>query len=577
MHNPAHSEQRRAMTQTNDTNALAFSVRNSVRTGSTTPVKPKRQNHFNWKLWFRNLYYEHFAHSLFFKPWLAVILGIIGAVALLFFDYALLSNSDGSGLPVVLTTTVESARAVLGTVAGATISFAGIAFSISLLVIQLGSSQLSPRIITTLFADDFNKNVMALVVGTFTYCLVVLRSVRRALEDVEGDIAIVPNISVGVAVILGILSILATVAFIDHSAHSMDVSKLLEKITRQTIAQIQELWLEVAPEQSDRYSNIILVEFGQDGEVNAACMKCDDSDSTDTESSQSVDDCASCHVVRFRRSGWVQEIDLQALLPLVPVKGKIQLHTIEGRYAIPGVAVCTIYTQRDISKGTNIQEEVREDGTSTADSLLAELEDKILNCFQIGNCRTMRLDPSYGLRELVDVTLRALSPGVNDPTTAQDSIFHSAAVVIEFLKRNPPPHQYVTPQGGLLVLGEQQDHDGIVRLAYDEARKCAASSPTVCVYLMESLRLIRESLRAQGLEFRAPEIERQVRLIEEGCLLSKQIKDDHLFITQARKDRFSDNALMIHGVEQNQRIPRKDDMNTDEHMQPVAVPTLSKQ
>ena len=555
-------------------NPLAFSVRNSIRTGTTATVKPRKANPFNWKLWFRNVYYEHFAHSLFFKPWLAVIVGIVSAALLLVLDKTLLKN-EGSGLPAALTTTVESARAVLGTIAGATISFAGIAFSVSLLVIQLGSSQLSPRIITTLFADDFNKNVMALVVGTFTYCLVVLRSVRHALEAVDGDIAIVPNISVGVAVVLGILSILATVAFIDHSAHSMDVSQLLEKITRQTITQIRELWLEIVPEDSKINTATIRVEFGQDGEISTACMKCEDTDdsSSDGNSEQKPDDDAISHVVRFRRSGWVQEIDLQAMLPLVPSTGKIQLHTIEGRYAIPGVAVCTISIPRKIYDDMNGHEEEKDgeagmqsSSTSSPVAWLEELEDKVLNCLQIGSCRTMRLDPSYGLRELVDVTLRALSPGVNDPTTAQDGIFHAAAVVIEFLKRNPPPHRYVTPQGGVLILGEQQDHDGIVRLAYDEARKCAASSPTVCVYLMESLRLIRESLRAQGLEFRAPEIERQVRLIEEGCLRTNQIKDDHLFITQARKDRFSDNDLMIHGVEQSRRIPRKDDMITDEHM-----------
>jgi uncharacterized membrane protein len=108
----------------------------------------------------------------------------------------------------------------------------------------------------------------------------------------------------------------------------------------------------------------------------------------------------------------------------------------------------------------------------------------------------------------VDVALRALSPGVNDPTTAQDSIFHTAAVVLELLRRNPPKKVPKTVSGGELILGEQQTHDGIVMLAFDETRKCAATSPTVCLYLLESLRLIRESLMAQGFnETRAPEIE----------------------------------------------------------------------
>jgi uncharacterized membrane protein len=71
-------------------------------------------------------------------------------------------------LPLGLTSTVESARAVLSTVAGATITVAGIAFSVSILTIQLASSQYSPRVVTGLFRDPFNKRVMGAVVGTFT-------------------------------------------------------------------------------------------------------------------------------------------------------------------------------------------------------------------------------------------------------------------------------------------------------------------------------------------------------------------------------------------------------------------------
>ena len=131
-------------------------------------------------------------------------------------------------LPLGFTSTVESARTLLGVIAGATISFAGIAFSVSLLIIQLASSQYSPRVVHTLFRDPYNKRVMALVVGTFTYCVVVLRSVRSALE--QGGDPVVPNISVAIAVVLGIATILAIVAFINHSAHAMDVSEILERI-----------------------------------------------------------------------------------------------------------------------------------------------------------------------------------------------------------------------------------------------------------------------------------------------------------------------------------------------------------
>jgi hypothetical protein len=100
---------------------------------------------------------------------LSVLAGIGLGLSALAVDSRIGEHSGG--LPLGLTSTVESARSVLSTIAGATITFAGIAFSISLLVIQLASSQYSPRVVHTLFRDPFNKRVMGLVVGTFTYCV----------------------------------------------------------------------------------------------------------------------------------------------------------------------------------------------------------------------------------------------------------------------------------------------------------------------------------------------------------------------------------------------------------------------
>ena len=194
---------------------------------------------------------ERLRSSLFFVPMLAVIVAAVLAFAGLAVDRHV--DTTLADLPLGFTSTVESARTLLGVIAGATISFAGIAFSVSLLIIQLASSQYSPRVVHTLFRDPFNKRVMALVVGTFTYCVVVLRSVRSAL-DPGGD-PVIPNISVAIAVVLGIATILAIVAFINHSAHAMDVSEILERIRRETTDQIRAEWTLAEPRLDHRRSN----------------------------------------------------------------------------------------------------------------------------------------------------------------------------------------------------------------------------------------------------------------------------------------------------------------------------------
>jgi uncharacterized membrane protein len=254
----------------------------------------------------------------------------------------------------------------------------------------------------------------------------------------------------------------------------------------------------------------------------------DDDSAHESDSERSISDIRknnsamdpNPHVVRFRSSGWVQEIDKLVLEWLVEEHGCIKLHTSPGRYAIPGVPICSI------SPCPEDEDE------------LEELDNHVRHAVSLGRSRTNRDDAAYGLRQIVDVSLRALSPGINDPTTAQDAIFHATAVVLEFLRRSPPSRVCKTPSGGILILEEGLTHDSVVHLAYDEVRRSAASAPTVCIYLLESLHQIRESLKAEGLEGRAPEIERQARLIEEGCLLTQQVGEDHQLIKQARIDRF---------------------------------------
>ena len=543
----------------------------------------------------------------------AVLLGVLLAYVDFWF------SERGWMLPVYLTTNASSARSILSTIAGATVSFAGTAFSVSLLVIQLGSSQFSPRVVHTLFKDNFNRRVVALVMGTFTYCLVVMRSVENPItnEDDETSKYIVPNISVATAFILGILSLLATVAFIDHSANSMDVSQLFERITRDTLVHIEKTWPEeTKKEESNRdlcqsqstprsqpksqYIQVKLkekssyvahienytssetnntgndkngthntalptvekllmmdpdeakhrhVKFGENIMESSELNKKDAS--AESQHGENDDGCPGaaynekmddCYVVRFRSSGWIQEIDTDALLSLVPPNGYIELNIEAGRYACPGSAVCSVYPHpKDFEtnrENYNIIIKPKVDEEQEVYDQEEEFGLNVLDTIMIGYSRTIRSDATYGLRQLVDICLRALSPGINDPTTAQDGIFHIAAVVTEFLQRTPPSRVLETDDGGKLYRNEQPDYERIVRLGFEEIRVCAASSPVVAIYVLEALRLIRDSLQAIGRPRRAPEIERQARLMEESIRNSSHIKEDYECIMRARQDRF---------------------------------------
>lgn len=430
---------------------------------------------------------ERMRANLFFVPMLAVLVSVASGFATLALDRHL--DTSGKELPFGLTSTVDSARALLSTIAGATITFAGIAFSVSLLIIQLASSQYSPRVVHTLFRDPYNKRVMALVVGTFTYCIIVLRSVRSPLER-SGD-AVIPNVSVSVAVVLGIATILAIVAFINHSAHAMDVSEILERVRHEAVAHVQREW----------------------------SLSGTDEPAADEERvwPTMAAEAAASGVIRFDRTGWFQQFDADALLDCVPKGGVMRLETGPGRYAIAGTPLCTITPEPD-------------DLAATARQVCAAVG--------IGATRTMQQDVSYGLRQLADIALKALSPGINDPTTAQDAIFHTAAVLAEILQRDPPPRHRTDGGGRHLLIDEQPTHDELVELAFDETRRAAANQPTVSVYLLEALHLLHEPLAALRVADRRNALTRQAQLVVDGCSAVGLLPSDFAVVREAHAKRF---------------------------------------
>ncbi len=424
---------------------------------------------------------ERLRASLFFIPMLAVVAAMVLAFVAIGFDARI--DQNGSDLPLGFTSTVESARALLGTVAGATITFAAIAFSVSLLIIQQASSQYSPRVVHTLFRDPFNKRVMGLVVGTFTYCLLILRSVRSSLES--GGDPVIPNLSVAIGVTLGIVTILAIVAFIDHSAHSMDISTILQDVEDEAIAQIRREWQKPDPSTSP------------------------------PSLPQRPSDPA--HVVRFDRSGWVQQIDLDKAIGCIPAGQTMWVETYPGRYAIEGTPI------GDLSS-------VPDDADAFERAVLASI--------RTGDTRTMQQDVSFGLRQLADVALKALSPGINDPTTAQDAIFHSTAVLAELLRREPPSLVRSNDDSGRVVLVHQPTHDDLIRLAFAEVRQSAAAMPAVCIYLLESLELLTETINDSGTE-QAESLRHQAELVVAGCAAADNLPADVRDVEQAFQKRFA--------------------------------------
>lgn len=340
--------------------------------------------------------------------------------------------------------TVASARSVLSTVAGATITFAAISFSVSLLIMQQGSSQFSPRVIHELTRDPFNRRVIAVVLATFTYCLVTLQRVRGPIAD--GGDEVVPSFAVAVGVVLGVIAVLAVVAAIHHTSRKLDVSEILSGIVDNAV--------EAATLTDDEELKIVAAE-------------------TVPEPPAAI----PATVIRFADDGWVRQIDRRTLLTAAAPGGTVRMGTDTGRYAIRHAELCTIWP-------------------AVPDDRLDDVAATARRAVRLGPTRTMSEDSGYGVRQLVDVALKALSPGVNDPTTAQDAIFHLGTVLITRLTARPVPTAFRDAEGRCLLAPKAMTDAELAELSLAELRVAAVPQPTVCLYLLEMTAEIVDAARA---------------------------------------------------------------------------------
>ena len=416
--------------------------------------------------------WEAFRSNLFFVP----LLFLLGAAALAFVTVGIDVEIRRSGvvLPSLLRSTVDSARSLLGTVAGATITVAGIAFSVSLLLIQLASSQFSPRVLHGFFRDSFTKRVLGLVVGTFTYCLLVLRAVRGPLGE-NGE-AIVPHISVFVALILGLLSILAIVAFINHSAHSMEVGEIIRRISNGTQTQISRLCKPIG-------------ELGPD----------------DWQPAPVPPRQRDPFVVNATSDGWVQQVDVRSLMDAADDGGTIVVETRPGDFRIEGAALVTIWPRPEDEERS---------------------EREVRDAIRLGRGRTMQDDLAFGIRQIADIALRALSPGINDPTTAQESIVHLGGILRDLLLVDLPPTSHEDDHGRRLFRPHELTHADHVDLAFDEIRRSGSDHVAVAIALLSMLGQLQRLVVEAGLEDRAGPLRHQAKLLLEGVRRATPLPED---------------------------------------------------
>lgn len=363
--------------------------------------------------------------SLWFLP--AVITMVAGAFALLLIGLEREEQITlGAGEQWILGGGPEGARNVVNTIAGSLMTVTGVVFSITIVALQLASTQFSPRVLRNFTANRSNQVVLGIFIGTFTFALLVLRSIRSGTDEQE---AFVPAIATATAVLLAVISIGALIFFINHAARVIQVSVIVDHVRKQTLHNVARLF----PAQ---------VGIPEPGGSPSAAVP---------------DDPPA--VVHATEAGYLQDIDEEALFELAEDRRlTIRMERLIGEFLIPGETLVSVWP---------------------ADAVDEEVRDGIHLAFVLGPERTPEQDVEFGIIEIADIAVKALSPGINDPSTAMNCIDRLGEVLAALGGRTPPVPIRKSPDGQLRLIALRPRFSRAVELAFDQIRHYGADNPAI--------------------------------------------------------------------------------------------------
>ncbi|MBX9749850.1 MAG: DUF2254 domain-containing protein [Roseococcus sp.] len=326
------------------------------------------------------------------------------------------------------------ARSLLGAVAASTIGVAGTTFSITIAALSLASGQMGPRLLRNFVRDPGNQMALGVFLGTFAYALVVLRTVRSLDEG-----AFVPHLGVTGALILALLCVATLVWFVHHVATGINVETVIAAVHEDLCAAMSRLTQEDPDEDAPRPP--------EDG-----------------------------HPVTLEATGYLRSLDEEGLADWAADAGvTVILLARPGDYLFPGVPVARVAGA--------------DGGPDAAERLRAALT--------LGPRQAAAQDLEFAVRQLVEIAIRALSPGVNDPFTALAVLDRLGAALCACRDRHLPGPA-LRRDGRVVLFRRVTDYAGLTDAMFHLIRMSAAGSAAVLIRLLEVLTAVLEVERDPG-------------------------------------------------------------------------------
>jgi uncharacterized membrane protein len=373
--------------------------------------------------------------SFWFMPSLIVAASVVLAVALIETD-STGGNRWLTQWPRLFGAGPEGARQLLSTLAGSMMTVMGITFSMTLVALALASSQYTSRILRNFMGSRVTQVTLGIFAGIFVYCLIVLRTIRGGVGEAE----FVPGVAVFFAFVMALGGVGVLIYFIHHIASSIQASSIIASVAEETIAAVDRLFPEKLGSESDEDED-------QDQLLQSLKQR-------------------NWRAVPATKDGYIQNVDNDGLLRLArDRKTIVRMECGIGDFVVQNTALASLALEEPPDQAT-----------------IAALNAS----YSISSHRTVDQDPAFGVRQIVDMALKALSSGVNDTSTAVICVDYLTAILARLApKRFPALRRY--EESELRVIAMAPSFEDLLVEAFDQIRRNAEGNVSVMSRMLGAL------------------------------------------------------------------------------------------
>ncbi len=373
--------------------------------------------------------------------------------------------------------TNQDAKAVSLALLSSMITMTTLAISITMVVLSLAATQLGPRLIRTFMSDRKTQDFIGLFFGSVISCFLITIILHDAGDNVQ-----VPRLTISVIFTICFANLFVLLAFVHHVAQSSIADQVILRVTNDLIGSLDRLTID---------------------NQNLDCTR------EDKDQDWPKDFERKKQRLYFNRCGYVQNIDYNQIVSIAMEYGLyIKIRFKAGHFLVEGEDGVRIYP--------------------TKHKYCDEIEQQIRDCFIIGNTRTPTQDIEYSIRHLVEIGLRAQSPGMDDNFTAITVLDRLSSAMAILFKKDIPPEWFTDKDGKVRLWAKQSDEADMIFTAFDQMRHSAREKPDIMYHILKKIEILcdlaQTKCQKEGLKRQLKEVEFDLKYLDGLVLDIEKLK-----------------------------------------------------